>query len=158
MNGLDNNGDAVGFSSDNAANPTLFTNFIRNADGTFTILDLGDPLAMANGVNDSRAVVGGLSNGTAFVTVGGVSVPLAAVNGTTASQTAFGISDTGLIVGQYLDNATGTTPGYLLRNALYTTLNPVANAFVTNAQGVNNNGLVTGFYSVDGVHQHGFLL
>jgi hypothetical protein len=27
---------------------------------------------------------------------------------------------------------------------------------VTNAQGVNNEGLVTGFYSTDGQHQHGF--
>jgi hypothetical protein len=36
-------------------------------------------------------------------------------------------------------------------------LNPTPNAAVTNAQGVNNNGLVTGFYSTDGVHQHGFL-
>jgi len=32
----------------------------------------------------------------------------------------------------------------------------VANAAVTNAQGINNNGLVTGFYSTDGEHQHGF--
>jgi hypothetical protein len=40
---------------------------------------------------------------------------------------------------------------------LYTNLNPVLNAAVTNAQGVNNNGLVAGFYSIDGVHQHGFL-
>lgn len=27
---------------------------------------------------------------------------------------------------------------------------------MTNAQAVNDNGLVTGFYSIDGVHQHGF--
>ena len=32
----------------------------------------------------------------------------------------------------------------------------MANASVTNAHGVNNNGLVVGFYSTDGVHQHGF--
>ena len=28
---------------------------------------------------------------------------------------------------------------------------------MTNAQGINNNGLVTGFYSTDGTHSHGFL-
>src|SRR5579863_4941157 len=54
VNGIDNNGDAVGFSLDNAATPTIFTDFIRNPNGTFTILQTGgDPLAMANGINDS---------------------------------------------------------------------------------------------------------
>ena len=36
VNGINNNGDVVCFSSDNAANPTLLTNFIRNPNGTFT--------------------------------------------------------------------------------------------------------------------------
>ena len=35
-------------------------------------------------------------------------------------------------------------------------LNPLSNAVVTNAQSINDNGLVTGFYSADGQHQHGF--
>ena len=157
VNGINNNGDLVGFSSDNAATPTLFTNFIRNPNGTFTILSPGgDPLAMANGINDSLSVVGGRSNGTAFVLANGSLLTPAPVNTATASQTAFGVNDNGLIVGQYTDNATGNTPGYLLQNGTYTILNPVVNAAVTNAQGVNNNGLVTGFYSTDGAHQHGF--
>jgi hypothetical protein len=158
VNGINNNGAVVGFSSDNAATPTLFTNFIRNPNGTITPLAIGgDPLAMANGINNSLTVVGGDSNGTAFLLTGGSLVTLANVSGTTVFQTAFGISDTGLIVGQFTDNAAGTTPGYLLSGGVYTTLNPVVNAAVTNAQGVNNHGLVTGFYSLDGVHQHGFL-
>jgi hypothetical protein len=157
VNGINNNGDIVGFSSDNPSTPTLFTNFIRNANGTFTPLAIGAaPLAMANGINSTRQVVGADSNGTAFF-LGGALVTLPSVNGTTTSQTAFGINDGGLIVGQFTDSATGTTPGFLLNGGVYTTLNPVLNAAVTNAQGVNNNGLVTGFYSTDGVHQHGFL-
>ncbi len=157
VNGIDNNGDVVGFSSDNAANPTLFTNFIRNSNGLFTPLAIGgDPLAMANGVNDSLTVVGGLSTGIAFEIAGGILSTLAAVNGTTANQTAFGVSDTGLIVGQYTDSVLDATLGYLLQGGTYTTLIPVVNAAVTNAQSVNNNGLVTGFYSIDGVHQHPF--
>jgi len=60
VNGIDNHGDVVGFSSNSAANPTLFSNFVRNQDGTFSMLNIaGDPLAMANGINDSHAVVGG---------------------------------------------------------------------------------------------------
>ena len=157
VNGIDNNGDLVGFSSDNAAAPTLFTNFIRNANGTIATLAIGgDPLAMANGINNSRTVAGMDSNGTAFTLAGGTLTTLPQVNGTTVSETAFGINDGGLIVGQYTDGATGTTPGFLFNGAKFTILNPVTNAAVTNAQGVNNNGLVTGFYSTDGVHQHGF--
>ena len=157
VNGIDNNGDLVGFSSDNAAAPTLFTNFIRDANGTITTLAIGaDPLAMANGINSSRTVVGMDSNGTAFTLAGGTLTTLPPVDGTTVSETAFGINDSGLVVGQYTDSATGNSPGFLWSGSAFTPLNPVVNAAVTNAQGINNSGLVTGFYSTDGVHQHGF--
>jgi hypothetical protein len=159
VNGINNVGDVVGFSSDNAATPTLLTNFIRNSAGGITPLGIGgDPLAMANGISGTRTLVGGASTGTAFVLPnGGSPATLAPVNGTTVFQTAFGINQAGgLIVGQYTDNATGNTAGYLLSGANYTTLTPFPTAVVTSAQGVNNNGLVTGFYSQDGVHQHGF--
>ncbi len=157
VNAIANNGDVVGFSSDNPANPTLFTNFIRSANGTVSPLATGgDPLAMANGINASGTVVGMTSAGTAFELTAGTLTTLPKVNTTTASETAFGINDAGLIVGQFTDNATDTTPGFLFNGAAFTILNPVASAIVTNAQGINNNGLVTGFYSVDGVHQHGF--
>lgn len=155
-NGINSVGDVVGFSTDAAS--TLFTNFIRNPNGSFDILSTeGDPLAMANGINDARTVVGGLSSGVAFaLSGGGLTILPAAAPGTTASQTAFGVNNSGEIVGQFTDNATDATPGYLYRAGVYSILNPVVNADVTNAQGVNNEGLVTGFYSTDGVHQHGF--
>ena len=157
VNGIANNGDVVGFSSDNAAAPTLLTNFIRNPGGTITALAIGgDPLAMANGVNDSGTVVGMDSNGTAFSLAGGTLRTLPDVNGDTTSETAFGINDSGLIVGQYTDSVTGTSPGFLFSGSAFTILNPVVNAAATNAQSINDNGLVTGFYSTDGVHQHGF--
>jgi hypothetical protein len=61
-------------------------------------------------------------------------------------------------VGQYTDGATDTQPGFVYKGSSYKTLNPVANPFaVVNAQSVNNEGEVAGFYSTDGVHQHGFL-
>lgn len=157
VNGIDNNGDVVGFSSDNAATPTLLTNFVRNPSGTITVLSIGgDPLAMANGINDSGTVVGMDSNGTAFSLAGGTLTTLPDVNGDTVSETAFGINDSGLIVGQYTDSVTGNTPGFFFSGSAFTILNPVANASVTNAQSINNDGLVAGFYSTDGVHQHGF--
>jgi hypothetical protein len=158
VNGINNNGQVVGFSSDNAANPTQFTNFVRNADGTFNLLSIGgDPLAMANGINDAQTVVGGASNGTAFTLSGGPPLTLPMVTSTTISETAFGLNNGGLIVGQYTDGATDTTPGYVYNGPSFTILNPTVTATVTNAQGVNSSGLVIGFYSADGVHQHGFL-
>lgn len=112
---------------------------------------------MANGINDARTVVGGLSSGLAFSLGGGALTILpSAAPGVTGAQTAFGVNNSGETVGQFTDNNTGTTPGYVYHAGVYTILSPVANAEVTNAQGVNDNGLVTGFYSTDGLHQHGF--
>ena len=75
------------------------------------------------------------------------------------NETAFGLNDGGpggLVVGQFLDGNTANTPGFLFGTGGFTTLIQNIAAIVTNAQGVNNHGLVTGFWSADGVHQHGF--
>lgn len=158
VNGISNAGAIVGFSTDNAVNPTLFTNFVRNANGTFTTLNINnDPLANANGINSNGTVVG-TSNGQAVTLNNGLLTFLpAALPGLTTSETAFGINDGNTIVGQFTDNATDTEPGFVDKNGQFTILNPVANATVTNAQGINNEGEVVGFYSTDGQHQHGFL-
>jgi probable HAF family extracellular repeat protein len=165
VNGINNNGDVVGFGTDVNGNNT---NFIRNPNGTFTILttlDNTSPTAMANGINDSNEVVG-TTNNLAFLLTNNFStltyLPSANPDNT-ASETAFGINDKGVIVGQYSDTSTGTIPGFVYSNGQFTILNPVSNSLVTNAQSINNNGLVTGFYTtvdapvVDGnTPQHGF--
>ena len=156
VNGINNNGQVVGFTSNNGATPTLLTNFIRNADGTFTHLNINnDPLGMANGINNVDTVVGG-SNNLAFTLSNGIFSTIPSVTNAVQSEVAFGINDSGLVVGQFTDSHTATTPGFLDVGGTFTILNPVINAAVTNAQGVNNLGLVTGFYSTDGAHQHGF--
>ena len=53
VDGINNNGDIVGFSM--GANGNM--NWIRKANGTFTLLDLGFT-TFANGVNKSQLVVG----------------------------------------------------------------------------------------------------
>jgi hypothetical protein len=160
-NGINNNGAVVGVGTD--ANGNNF-NFIRNPNGTFTNLNVnGSTAAMANGINVLNQVVGNNGNDAFLITSGNTTV-LPVVNpGNTASQIAFGINDAGTIVGQYVDNTLGTTPGFVYQNSKFTVLTPVANAMVTNAQGINNNGLVLGFYSttdtpvIDGnPPQHGF--
>ena len=156
INGISNTGALVGFSTN--VNQTVLTNFIRNPNGTFNALNINnDPLANANGVNASGEVVG-TTNGQGFSELNGLLTLLpAAAPGNTASETAFGINDENTIVGQFVQNSTDTTPGFVYENGRFTILNPVANAIATNAQGINNQGIVDGFYSTDGQHQHGFL-
>ncbi|HEV3164981.1 MAG TPA: PEP-CTERM sorting domain-containing protein [Isosphaeraceae bacterium] len=154
VNGINNNGALVGFSTNAAMN--AFTNFIRNPDGTFTLLTL-PATAQANGVNNGNEVVGGNGNNAIDFKNGNLTNLPPANPGNTVSEVAFGINDKGVIVGQYVDNVTDTTPGFVLANGKFTILNPTVTATVTNAQGINNNGLVTGFWSADGVHQHPFL-
>ncbi len=83
--------------------------------------------------------------------------PTGDVTSTTTAEAAFGINDQGAIVGQYTDSTTGNSPGFVFAKGGFTTLNPVANDLQVFAQGINNNGLVVGFYNTDGVHDHGFL-
>jgi uncharacterized membrane protein len=100
VNGINNLGQAVGFSTGATG---AFTNFIRNVDGSFTILSFtGSSTAMANGLNSSDQVVGGVGTSAFFLTNGGNTVLLLPpVNGTTTAEVAFGINDKGTIVGQY---------------------------------------------------------
>jgi len=156
VNGINNLGQAVGFST---AADGAFNNFIRNVDGSFTLLNFaGSAGAMANGLNVNGQVVGGLGSTAFFLTNGGNTViPIPSVTGTTTAEAAFGINDHGTIVGQYSDSTTGTSPGFVYSKGSFTTLNPVTNDSQVFAQGINNNGLVVGFYNTDGVHDHGFL-
>lgn len=151
-NGINNNGQIVGFSVDNLDN---VTNWWRNTNGTFNILNIPTG-SFANGINATPTVVG--QNGaTAYSYTGSTLTTLPNVNGTTTSQLAFGVNDGGWIVGQYTDSNTGTSPGFVYNGTNFTTLNPVLNATNTFAQGINNHGLVAGFYSTDGnLTSHGF--
>lgn len=113
VNGINNNGAIVGFSTNNAATPTLFTNFIRNPNGSFSTINVNnDPLAMANGINNSNTLVG-VSNNQAFSQTGTTFTMLSPPNSTTGMQTAFAINDHSVIVGQFTDNATDTQPGFV---------------------------------------------
>jgi probable HAF family extracellular repeat protein len=158
-NGINNLGQIVGFSSNTGG--TTLTNFIRNTDGSFTTLDTVNEssAAMANGINSTGSVVGA-SGSNAFLFQGTTLSDLGAPNpGNTTSEAAFGINDTGQAVGQYVDSSTSNEPGFLMSGSTFTILSPSAQALVTNAQGINNNGLVVGFFSETGTPtvQHGFL-
>jgi hypothetical protein len=157
-NGINNSGAIVGFSTTGGVN----TNFIRNPNGSFTTIIPNDGAAMANGINSSNTVVG--VNGNMFaiqVSPNGTVTPLPLPTATTTASVAFAINDKGVIVGQYTDSKTGTTPGFILNDGTYTFLNPKdpvkgGTSMVTNAQGINNKGTGVGFESANGVNQHGF--
>ena len=156
VNGINNLGQVVGFST--AANGA-FNNFIRNDDGSLTPVTFANSAeAMANGLNNSGQIVGSLGSSAFFVTNGGNTLTyIPSVTFTTTAEAAFGINDKGTIVGQYTDSSTGNSPGFVYAKGSFTTLNPVANDQQVFAQGVNNNGVVVGFYNTDGIHDHGFL-
>lgn len=150
INGISSSGTLVGFTT--VGEEVGNANFTRSSSGTFTALDLGDPLAgMATAVNAAGTVVG-VANGTAFTLTGTTLTPLTPPGST--SSVAFGISDGGTIVGQFTAGA--QMPGFVLTGTTFKTVAPPI-ATVTNLQGVNNQGQAIGFFSADGVHQHGFL-
>ena len=162
INGINNLGQEVGFST-NTGDAT-FTNFVRNADGTFTALNGTNGLLnteQANGINNAGTVVGSNGDNGAFsFAKGGTPTNLALADpGNTTSQVAFGINDNGAIVGQYVNTDTGNTPGFLLSGGAFTLFTPTTNpaTIVTNVQGINNNGIAVGFDSPNGTNQHGFV-
>lgn len=153
MNGIANNGAAVGFGIGNNGN---FSNFVRNADGTFSTLNIdGSPTANAFGINSAGDVVGAVNGAAFFLPPGGPAVALTTPGSATA---AFGINDLGNIVGQFTSGA--ATPGFFIANhtsTSFTTINAPSGPNLVNAQGVNDNGQMVGFYVGTDGQDHGFM-
>jgi len=153
MNGIANTGAAVGFGIGNSG---ALTNFIRNPDGTFTPLNInGSTTAMALGVNSLGDVVGTVNGAAFFLPKGGSAQTIP--NPATATV-ALGINDKGNIVGQY--TTAGTTPGFFISDSAgnnLVTINAPAGPDTVNAQGVNDNGLIVGFYLGTDGQVHGFM-
>jgi hypothetical protein len=111
---------------------------------------------MAFGVNSAGNVVGTDGNGNAVFVLKGGSPQTLTTPGTMA--TAFGINDKGNIVGQY--TLAGVIPGFFRAsqngNGLIT-INAPSGPNTVNAQGVNNNGQIVGFYLGTDGQVHGFV-
>jgi probable HAF family extracellular repeat protein len=111
------------------------------------------------GIKLATITVSGLAPGTAAITVtdkkGNTATVAVTVTGTIdvpstlGSQTqAFGVNNSGQIVGRYVDSG-GTSHGFLLSGGSFTTIDvPGAGAFGTTANGINNSGQIVGFYNV----------
>src|SRR5271165_3283780 len=157
MNGIANSGTAVGFTT---ANDGTLTNFTANSLKTTRarLLNiLGSTTAMAFGINSAGTVVGTDGHGNAFsLNRHGVLKTFIPDGG--SSATAFGINDRVNIVGQYVTST--ATPGFILVHggkSLITINQPTGvTSDVINAQGINNHGLVVGFYLGNDGQVHGF--
>lgn len=132
MNGIANSGAAVGFGLGNSGK---FTNFVRNANGTLTTLNInGSTAAMPFGINSASDVVGTDGNGNAFSLPKGGPVGTLATPGT--PSTAFGINDKGYILAQSLSG--GIISGFFLANSSGLNVAPInapAGPDIVNAQG-----------------------
>ena len=155
QNGISNLGFSVGFSIDNNGG---FHNFDVNPYKNKFVRAVninGSTTAMAFGINTRGTVVGTDGNGNAFaLSFKGVLSTFIPPGGSAA--TAFGVSDRGAIVGQ--DTVGDTMPGFIRVNPnTYITINAPSGPNVVNAQSINNNGLVVGFYVGTDGQDHGFM-
>jgi hypothetical protein len=154
-NGISNSGLVAGTTVD-VNGMSTFTNFSGNPlTGTLTQLNTGAG-QMAFGINSAGNVVGGNGTNAFFLPNGGslqnLTTPAGAIN-------AFGINDKGNIVGQFTSG--NNTPGFILGSSTSTTFTTInqptgITSDVINAQGINNNGLVVGFYLGNDGQVHGF--
>ncbi len=156
MNGISNSGTSVGFSIENNGDLLNFTvNPLKSTSAKVLNIN-GSTTAMALGVNSAGTVVGTDGNGNAFTLSNGKVKTFIPPGG--SSATAFGINDKGTIVGQ--DVTSTATPGFIKVNSkTYITINqPMGiTADVINVQGINNHGLVVGFYLGNDSQVHGFM-
>lgn len=153
-NGISNAGQAVGAQVD-LTNTSTGVNYVGTPNHT-TVPNTGAGQT-AFGINSAGDIVGGNGASAFFLPNGGGSLqtlitPPGATN-------AFGINDGGAIVGQYTAGA--NTPGFYLPSASslsFTTVDQPTGAVATvvNAQGVNNKGLIVGFYLGNDGQVHGF--
>src|SRR5262249_43519972 len=132
-----------------------FHNFIRNPNGTFTNILQTDTAAIAFGINSANTVVGmnGLGQAIQISSTGTVTTLFQPATNN-APSAAFGINDKGTIVGQY--TVGGQTPGFLKNGSNLIRLDAPSGPDTVNAQGINNNGLVVGFYVGTDGQDHGF--
>ncbi len=154
QNGISNSGTSVGFTIDNAGNFHNFTvNPLKSRSATLLNIN-GSTSAMALATNSGGTVVGTDGNGNAFTLSKGKVKTFIPLGGTSA--VAFGINDKGTIVGQ--DTTLNATPGFIRVNPkTYITIKAPSGPNVVNAQGINNKGLVVGFYVGTDTQDHGFM-
>jgi len=153
VNGISNAGQVVGTEVDAAGAPTG-ANFTGTAINTNPLIKSAGQTAF--GINSAGSVVGGNGTTAFILPQGGALQTLAVPPGAT---NAFGINDLGNIVGQF--TVGNNSSGFYLPSASSTSFATIfqptgTSADVVNAQGINDNGLIVGFYLANDGQAHGF--
>jgi uncharacterized membrane protein len=153
-NGIANSGTVVGFDIDNNGGFHNFTVDPRRSRNAQVLYINGSTAAQAFGVNRAGVVVGTDGNGNAFDLSGGKVQTFIPLGGSAA--TALGINDQDMIVGQYTDG--DKMPGFILPNAQEAIrIDAPSGPDIVNAQGINSEGQVVGFYVGTDGQDHGFI-
>jgi probable HAF family extracellular repeat protein len=153
--GINNAGDIVGGDGSFSATKgfelvgTRFKNI--SPPGTFLYI-------YGLGINKNGGIVGlktgGVSSNNGFAYNGGKFQTLI-VPGAQLTE-AWGVNDSGIIVGWYQKCSPCVINGFALMNGKYTSLS-YPGAIETFAIGINASGQVVGAYTLDGSSQHGFV-
>ena len=153
-NGINNSGEIVGRVG-TISNGTFGIVYMNGVFSTFHFPGMQDQSVGDTGVNDSGVIVGGSFSG-AFIDNNGVFITFNPPGNSLAD--AFAISDSGLIVGDYVDGITSQTHGFLYENGVFVNIDyPNALPGTTELRGVNDAGQIVGFYTDSGGKEHGFL-
>ena len=152
--GISNTGQAVGTEVDVAGAPTWRSISRVRRSTRSPRLNTGAGQT-AFGINSAGSVVGGNGTTAFILPQGGALRTLAAPPGAT---NAFGINDLGSIVGQ--STIGNNNSGFYLPSASSTSFATIfqptgTSADVVNAQGINDNGLIVGFYLGNDGQVHG---
>lgn len=152
LNGIANNGTVVGFTIANGGALGNFTARPRHTHAASPLNINGATNASAFGINAACTVVGSDGKGNAFFVARRTLRTFLPAGASTAL--AFGINDGSTIVGQQVVGA--ASPGFIrLRNGSYVRIDAPSGPDTVNAQGINNRGLVVGFYTGADGQVHG---
>jgi probable HAF family extracellular repeat protein len=165
--GINDSGVVAGYDEPNSSTPRYgFT----LTGSTFATIDLSPYFSSgASGINDAGIVVGQsylhtVSDVTpvytGYIDDHGTVTYLNAPGTLTSSgyTAANGINNAGQVVGDYETTYGSNNQGFLYQNGVFTTIDdPDAGPKGTSAQGINDNGVIVGFFTDANNQQHGFI-
>ncbi len=161
IEGINNNGSYVGYyvgppgvTYGYLASPVSFkpaTIKIAGAISTSTIAVNNAGITVGQYVNSKGDTFGMMLDGT---TVTKIDDPKAV----TGSTWCYGINNNNQVVGFYTSVATGQTVGFYYAAGSFTDITGPAGAASAAAEGINDNGQITGYFVDSSNVEHGFLL
>ena len=158
LNGINNQGQIVGFDG---------TNAVLYDHGTLTDLgSLGGLGSYGYHINERGDVVGGSQTGTgmggAFLYADGRLISLGTIGPELPLSLAFGVNNQRSVVGEIYNNSTGVYHAFVYQDGQMRDLNTLVDLepglVLTDAQGINDAGQIVANGNYGGPYNYGFLL